>query len=233
MTLVLGFDIERSGGLREHHTIGIGASVVDENGKELDSLLLRGHMPSVTNFEKRCYDEFWSKHEDKLAELEYRFTDEHERQFVTREVTFAWRQADMIKKFQAFRRKWEANAKDVDLKLELASDNKSYDVCFLNEMIFDYCQDGGAELAMPYTASHPQTYSAFSETHSMARGLLMAIDPAFKGKGGTTARIAELYALKPRARAHTHNPVDDAYGIAYDMQMMYAIRDARVHLREE
>ena len=36
MSLVLAFDIERSGGRAEHKTIAIGASVVDDDLKEHD-----------------------------------------------------------------------------------------------------------------------------------------------------------------------------------------------------
>ena len=71
MTLVLAFDIERSGSTDEYDTIAIGASVVDENLEELDSLLLLNYRPNETQFEDRCWEQFWSKHQEILDKLEY------------------------------------------------------------------------------------------------------------------------------------------------------------------
>ena len=69
MSIVLAFDIERSDTFDCHNTIGIGACVVDENLKELDSLLLEGFIPTFVDFEPRCWEQFWSKNQNKLMKL--------------------------------------------------------------------------------------------------------------------------------------------------------------------
>lgn len=63
MKLVLAFDIERSGTTVEYETIAIGASVVDENLKELDNFLYLNYYPIETqillNIDK--YDKICNK----------------------------------------------------------------------------------------------------------------------------------------------------------------------------
>jgi hypothetical protein len=69
--ITLAFDIERSGATNKNETIAIGASVVDEDFNKLDSLLLLGYVHRKTQFEQRCWDEFWSKHVYVLDSLKY------------------------------------------------------------------------------------------------------------------------------------------------------------------
>lgn len=217
-TIVLAFDIERSGGRCEHDTIAIGASVVDWTFKELDSLFLPGYFKkehfTPTVFEKRCWEEFWSKHTDILETLKYEG-----------DLDKQSRQREMIDQFQRFREKWETTANDLGYRLELVSDNNVYDGGFLNEMI-DKMRPG--ELLMPYTSSKPQKYKSFWETHSEQRGLLMAVDPSFTKNSGFTKRISELYELPPMMKSHDHNPANDAYTIAYEQQVLLGIRDGKV-----
>lgn len=211
---VLAFDIERSGALDIHHTIGIGASVVDENLVELDSLFLPGHVEGKTVFEKRCYDEFWSKHLDKLKILEY-----------TGPLSFEERQIEMTQQFQAFRAKWENEATKSGVKFELVADNNVYDGGFINQLIFKHTNN----LPIPYNTCGE--YNAFWETHSEQRGFLFAVDPDFNKNWGFTNRIAELYDVPPMLREHDHNPANDAYSIAFDQQVLHQIRAGRIKRR--
>lgn len=71
MSLVLAFDIERSGCRSEHHTIGIGVSIVDAEFTELESMFLPGYIEGHTNFEKQCMDQFWSKNPEVREKLRY------------------------------------------------------------------------------------------------------------------------------------------------------------------
>lgn len=221
-TLVLAFDIERSGGRSEHDTIAIGASVVDQDLKELDSLFLPGYFkadhPTPSIFEQRCWEEFWSKNTEILDTLKYEGSlDKYSRSL------------EMIQEFQAFRARWETLAKDKGYKLELVSDNNVYDGGFINEMINNFLT---RELPIPYSASNPQKYKSFWETHSEQRGLLMAVDPSFKEDFGLSKRIGELYELPEMTKSHDHNPANDAYTIAYDQQVLLGIRDGRIKLKE-
>ena len=171
----LAFDIERSGGLGKHETIGIGASVVDENFNELERLFLPGYFAKTSSeptvFEQRCWDEFWCKYENQLNELIYPGSlTKHERQH------------EMITEFQAFRAKWETKANNANVDFYLVSDNSVYDGGFINEMIFEHLPD---QMPIPYSASK-QEYEAFCDTHSQQKGLLMSIDPSFQSNWATT-----------------------------------------------
>lgn len=241
-TLVLAFDIERSGGAMQHQTIGIGASVVDHNLQEVDNLFLPAYVPGETIFESRCYQEFWSKHLDKLELLKY-----------TGKLDPAQREEEMITAFQEFRHKWETFAKDNDYQFELVADNNVYDGGFINNLIGTYLSSNMAgvsqdpenkekfytplELPIPYSASHDQdtlqqTYKAFWETHSEQRGLLMVVDPSFKKNWGYSQRIQELYDVPSPKKPHDHNPANDAYTIAYEQQVLLGIRDGRIQRRK-
>ncbi len=212
--IVLAFDIERSGATDQNTTIGIGASVVDDQFNELDSLFLPGYLPKQVIFEKRCWDEFWSKHPEQLELLECK--DE--------EISLYELQHEMITAFQAFRIQWEIYAKENNIEYVIASDNCVYDGGFINEMIFK-CLPGDSPL--PYSAS-TQEYSDFIDTHNCQRGLLMIIDPSYKDWWGFSDRIEELFQTPPKRKEHDHNPANDAYTIAFDQQVLFAIRDGMI-----
>lgn len=214
-TITLGFDIERSGATDTSNTIAIGASVVDNDFTELDNLFLPGYIPGETTFETKCYDEFWSKNLDILSKLEYKGTKcKKDREF------------EMIQEFQDFRGKWEKIASENNWKLETVSDNNVFDGGFINHLIF---KNLIGSMPLPYSTNG--SYKPFWETHSMQRGLLIAVDPNFKDDWGFTKRIAELYEIPKMVRNHDHLPNNDAYTIAFDNQVLLGIRDGNIKLK--
>jgi len=218
--LVLAFDIERSGATDQFTTIAIGCSVVNEQFEELDRLFLPGYIPRMIGFDPKCWSEFWTNN-DKQLELCTYLPGELSR-YGSNVVPY--RQKEMITEFQNFRAKWEAKAKEMGAKLELVSDNNVFDGGFINQMIFTHLPK---VLPIPYSASIPQEYGTFYETHSQQRGLLMALkDPTFEGNMGFSKRIFELYDVPPCTIPHHdhHHPCNDAYNIAYDQQVLHGIR---------
>jgi hypothetical protein len=213
MKITLAFDIERSGATAFYDTIAIGASVVDENFHQLDSLLLNGYVPEATRFEPRCMNEFWSKNMDILNSLKY-----------TGNLSYPERQAEMIKEFQHFRAKWEILCQENDNELYLVSDNNVYDGGFINDMIFKYLP---GVLPIPYTAS-TQSYESFWETDSIAKGIVNLVDPTYNKSWGFTDRLKSLYELPENKIPHDHNPANDAYCIAYDFQSCNAITSGKI-----
>lgn len=211
-TLTLAFDIERSGGTDKYDTIGIGASVVDNRFAELDNLFLPGYIPGETVFETRCWEEFWSKNRDILSKLEY-----------TGPKNKKGRELEMIQEFQDFRRRWEDYAVENECKLETVSDNNVFDGGFINQLIFDNLPD-----TMPLPYDSKGKYKPYWETHSVQRGLLMAVDPEFKNDWGFTERIMELYKVPKMRRNHDHLPNNDAYTIAFENQIILGIRDGYI-----
>ena len=236
-TIVLAFDIERSGGRAKDETFAIGASVVDEDGSELDSLCLKGYFPEHTKFEKRCWDEFWSKNEEMLKTLEFDRADELAPHSNSKTKHNCWPQW-AIGEFHDFRKKWEKEAKERGWSLELASDNKVYDGGYINLLIEEYlmdpfCEEVDKVMPLPYSASDdPPAYKKFRETHSEQRGVLFVIDPTLEKGRSCSARIEELYncAGIKCVHEHDHNPAHDAYSIAREAQILNAIRDGRVAL---
>lgn len=216
---VLAFDIEKSGATNEYPVIGIGASVVDENMRELDQLFLPGYFPNKTPFEPRCWDEFWNMHQDQLNMLEYKGPKTPEE-----------RQADMIRIFQEFRKRWEEQCANAGIQLELVSDNNVYDGGFLNDMIHKHLK---GTFPIPYSArakqEGTQIYSSFWETYSQQRGLLFVVDPEFalNKQWGYSDRIKELYDVPEIKVSHDHNPANDAYTIACDQQILFGIASGR------
>lgn len=213
-TWVLAFDVEKSGELENHHVIGIGASVVDQNLVELDKLFLPGHVEGKTNFDPKCTKEFWSKYPDQLKELEYKG-----------DLTFEDRQGEMIKLFQAFRCKWEDEAEKCNATLVLVSDNKAGDTEAINRLINKYTD------YQPLPCDTKGVYGAYWETYSMQKGFIMAINPAYKYDWGFTKYISKRYDVPPKAKEYNHNHANDAYNIAFDQQVLYLIRDGRIKKR--
>jgi hypothetical protein len=215
MSIVLAFDIERSGATSEYETIAIGASVVNNNFEELDSLFLPGYFDdsskTPTSFEKRCWEEFWSKNPDTLKKLKY-----------SGNLSKNERQKEMIEEFQLFRNKWETYASENKMNFALVSDNNVYDGGFINELICKHTD------YLPIPFSTKREYSSFFETFSQQKGLLMVVDPSFKSDWGLSDRISKLYDLPKPKKEHTHLPSDDAYTIAYDQQVLFGIRDGKI-----
>lgn len=217
--VVLAFDIEKAGGRSEHPVIGIGISVVDENLKELDSLLLKGYFLKETKFEKRCWDEFWTKNLDNLDCLVYDGT-----------LNFEARQKEMIEEFQSFRKKWETKCEELGVELLLVTDNNVYDGGFINLMI---CKHLDEIMPIPYSANEKQKYNTFFETHSQQKGFLMAMDPGVKRNWGLHKRITEIYDTPSIERDHDHNPSNDAYVIACEQQILFGISNGVIHKKVE
>ena len=228
---ILAFDIEKSGATDKYPIIGIGASVVNQDFKELERLFLPGYFPGQTPFESRCWDEFWNTHQEQLNMLEYKGPK-----------PMAERQVDMIKVFQYFRKKWEEKCKQYGTKLEIVSDNNVFDGGFINKMIHDHLPD---TFPLPYSATRKQEgtqmYQPFFETFSQQRGLLLAVDPEYvlNNDWGYGDRIKELYNV-PEVPTHTnvlgqsvkvehdHNPANDAYTIACDQQILFKIASGEI-----
>ena len=64
-TITLAVDVEMSGArFSEHDVLAIGAAVVDERFELLDTFFYKSYNPTDATFETRCWDEFWSKHEN-------------------------------------------------------------------------------------------------------------------------------------------------------------------------
>lgn len=218
MKLALAFDIERSGATSEYETIALGASVVDENFKELDKFIFCNYVPAETKFEPRCWSEFWDKpkNQEVLKTLEYKGTSK------TKEE----RETEMINAFMEFRAKWEKHAKDNGHQLTVYTDNNVYDGGFVNQLMMDRT----SKLPLPYTADS-QEYDSFFETHSMLRGVLTVADPTFDSDWGLSNRIREIYDVPEMKKSHTHNPADDAYTIAFDAQIVNGIKAGRIRQR--
>lgn len=224
--VVIAFDIERSGGLSSSETIAIGLSAVNDKLEQLDSLFLPGYFgKDNTAWEQRCWDEFWSKNEDKLDQLKY-----------TGGLSKSERQKEMINAFQEFRIKWERLSKKHGFKLELVCDNIVFDGGFINQMIAEHMPSG--TLPLPYSADKTpnddgviaQKYKSLWETHSVQRGLLAVVDPDYKTDWGYTKRINELYSIPPMDPeiTHDHLPHHDAYTIACEQQVVNGIRDRTI-----
>lgn len=234
---VLAFDIECAGGRAQDEVIAIGASVVNEDGVELDSLCLKGYFPGLTKFEQRTWDQFWSKNEDVLNTLVAHAPDKKGSD-ETAEAHKEWPKWAILE-FHKFREKWELSAKREGAKLETVSDNKIFDGGFINDMYAKYLVgDGAFVMPLPYSASdQPPQYKALRETHSEQRGLLIAVDPTYLSKKGVSlsAHVEELYdcsALKSE-HEHDHNPAHDAYSIAREAQILNGIEAGRIKLRAE
>lgn len=70
-TYILAFDIEKAGATLQHAIIGLGTVVMNNKFEVIDTLFIKAYVPSETEFEPRCHDEFWSKYPDKLELLRY------------------------------------------------------------------------------------------------------------------------------------------------------------------
>ena len=134
----------------------------------------------------------------------------------------------MITEFQNFRKKWERIAEKNEWDYVIVSDNCVFDGGFINDMIFEYLPGVSP---LPYSADK-QEYNDFIDNHNCQRGLLMNVDPSYKNWWGFSNRIAELYDVPKSEKKHDHNPANDAYTIAFEQQVLFAIRDGRIKRKD-
>ena len=232
-TIVLAFSILSSGSRACDETIGIGASVVDECGRELDSLCLKGYFPGLTKFEQRTWDEFYSKKEEMktLAADDLSKLSSEQMQ----EAYKAWPKL-AIMDFHAFRVKWEQKARAEGWKLELVADNKMHDGGFINNLYAKYLvEDGSKIMPLPYSASdEPPVYKPFRETYAQQRGLLIAIDPASIMRRGQSMskRIEMLFdcTMIRKAYVFDSNPAHNAYCTAREAVILNGIRKGHIKI---
>lgn len=219
--IIVAFDIETSGGnFTTNQIIALGMCAMNQKFKVLDSLRLDAYVPNLTKFEPRTWDEFWCKNQNKLDTFNYKGILKTNREIET------W----LIGQFQEFRRKFEIIAKKENAEYYLVSDNNIFDGGFINALINKYTTDG----ALPYSASD-NTYSSFFETHSMQKGLLLALPNEFdvNAKWGFTKRISEIYDVPVMEHKHDHSPENDAYTIAYDFNTLVSIGEGTIRKKVE
>jgi hypothetical protein len=207
---VLAFDIERTGAFDTNHTIAIGASVVDENFKELDTFLYTCYDPDAVSFEDRCKREFWDKHPELLEKLR----NEHYT------VPFRVHQRKMTEQFQVFRRKWERKAEEAKADYYLVSDNAIFDGGYINQLIMRHTED----MPMPYSARLPHKYDALHDVHQQQVGLMRMLDPAYNSFFGMDEQIKKAFSPPEPIKQHDHMPNNDAYTIAHSFQVLLKAR---------
>ena len=231
--LVLAFDVEKLGQFSEHPVIEIGACVMgpypsctryeDYSYSVLDMALLDTRIYPV---EWRCMDAFWNKDENKPI-LEAIAHDSNKDSPVELE------RLNMISGFVHFMAQWEAYATANRIELWRTTDNKAYDPACINQMIERYLP---GTMTLPFHMNNGK-YGAMPETHSMQWAILLT-NPAssleFRSKTtGLSRGILRYYDHSPCPVKHTHRALDDAYGVAYDMQVCLAIAEGRVKPRPQ
>lgn len=97
------------------------------------------------------------------------------------------------------------------VKIVYLTDTCAYDFGKLNELL----RSAGIRTPLQYARVPPHTYGTLMNTGDMARTLLLEVDRARTTSGNKIQRLQALYALPPDVYKHTHNPVHDAYTIAY------------------
>jgi hypothetical protein len=222
--IVLAFDIEATGQNLGKKGVGqviaLGMCVLDDNLKKIDGCTIGAYRKKMTSnqdqFEKRCWDEFWSKNED-LLEM-FRFDPK---------IPMKVRRRQLVDTFQTFRRKWELFAIEKGFDYEIVSDNTIYDGEKMNQLISTETED----IVLPYSASRYATqddpnllqrYNEFTDTTSMKKGFLIGYNYGKKNKI-VWKDIEKEFDIPPAEFEHDHMPENDAYTIARDRQIINGI----------
>ena len=122
--LYLTVDIERKGKQFHHGIMAIGACLGDAEGTILEQKAFCSKVPPKDEFEKRTWDEFWSKHPDVLARIDAAAVPDALSEFQI------WL-FGIEKKYGPFGRKHRDK-----VKFRLVSDNPAYDIGHINLELF-------------------------------------------------------------------------------------------------
>lgn len=199
----------------------------ETEGYSQDCLIYPHDPHDFTVFEDRCWSGFWSKHPDKLLELEYKGY-----------LCKADMEKEAISILNQFRAKWEVFSASKKAKLVVVSDNVSFDIGMIDQLMRRYFPDRRPNI---YKASDNTKYNGGNPcTHSMQRGLLAAVDPNWllcetkdsdskwmrwldidydgeippQATRSFAERIRYLYQIPKHELEHDHNPMNDAYTIS-------------------
>jgi hypothetical protein len=215
-THVLVFDLERAGRTEKYATLGVGAVVMNDQLKVVDSLLFGAYDESV-QFQPECWDEHWVHHKDALEHLKYKGSAKTQEE----------REKELTDALWAFREKWDKLSADQGFDLAYFTDNNVYDGGFHNALLASHRPK---DWPLPYNTK--KSYESFWETHSMIRGILFAVDPGFSGEWGLSERLAKVYDFPPCPVKPDHNPVNDATAIAYEAHMLLRVRQGKIKPRK-
>jgi hypothetical protein len=231
--LTLAYDIERTGAPDGCRVIAIGASVIDETFTERDTFLAACFKPNEALFEWRCVHEFWLG--TQLQELAQRRsnaeiaagTNASDTPMHILEKLAALSPGNTqdeaeriaIDGFVAFCIKWETKAREENATLMRCSDNAPFDTTWINKLLAKYRPD---ILPLPYEFSTGK-YARHYDVHQMQLGFLGRQNAELITKyWGCGNAIEALWEVPPKTKQHTHMPDEDAYTIAFDLQVVVA-----------
>lgn len=219
--LVLAVDIERTGASEREQTFAIGASVVNADYTELDSLLLVIWPEGEVQWEERCWNEFWSKNQNILDKLKAVAAMQ---QTSTKRVGLKALEAGMIHDFVEFVAKHQTAAKEQGLELLITTDNAAFDFHWINHLIGKHLQ--GQCNPLPYRFDNHRYGDVADMSNEMA-GMLRVLDAAAVNNG---MRLHDLgakhglvfphgYMQAMASKQHDHMPDNDAFTIAVKQQL--------------
>jgi hypothetical protein len=215
-TVVLSFSIVRAGNTDNYNTIGIAASVVDKNYKQIDSFFagcyFDGHdNPIRTNFDATYKETFWKDKQNLLDKLKYEgILDPFDQE------------GKMISAFMKFLSDWEKRVKYTGMILELATDNPTFNAGFINIMISEHTD----MYPLPFTTDGDSRI--LLDTVSQQKGVLLTMCKFPIHPTKYSKLIKDIYNLN-NLEANPYISVDylhdTVYEIALDQQILNNIRD--------
>lgn len=219
--IVLAVDIERTGATARELTFAIGASVVDANYAEVDSLLLAIWPENQVVWEERCWVQFWSKNQPILEKLKKVAAEQQKenKRFGRREL-----EAGMIRDLVAFIAKHQAAAAKKGQQLLVVADTCAFDFHWINSLIDNYLQ--GQYKPLPYRFDNAD-FSHVVNVSDERRGLLRGLDNDAVNAGQCWkvildkhgVQLPEAFLQAAECKQHDHLPDNDAYTIAIKGQL--------------
>lgn len=182
--LIFSLDIETSGPIyTKHGILGIGWCAGRKDGT-FDSGQINMFLPEGTDFEQKCWEEFWSKNISTLQKLK----------------EGAVSPAEGIKNFISILDGYEQ-----DYDVMIVTDNPSFDVGFINYYLATYLGRN------PLTYDSFGKYRPIFDTDCYTRGVLhMQYDNKWTSDRDV---IAHLNIDISEFTSHSHTPQDDAIRI--------------------
>jgi hypothetical protein len=208
MKYFLAVDIEATGQfLTKNAMIGIGSTVMNEKGEEVDNFVGFMKVPNNRTWEQRCVDEFWSKNKETLDYIKERWEDA----------------GTVMTKFAGW-----LNTMDLKYKKDLAilSNNSGYDFAWIDTYLSEYTNrssiyyrlvsDGvcfdekGVELPESYV------YRKTWDTPSIFHGSIFEKTGKYEEWG-----LVKKVECQNNVWENDHNPLNDARTIASNYIIFY------------
>lgn len=230
-TFALAWDLEAFGPSPQwHDLIAIGAALMDEEYKVLDTFFRPLFAPGISRAEEITYEEFWKGKPQNWKNLNgpFKLKDVTSRSQYE-EITVEALKGLLDFMYGHYTEKKKDHPNCMFLR---CSDCLSFDGGFIDCLVAMHKLPDEEYRMLNWIRKGDEEWKFRPpvDVTSMERGMSFVLDKDFDDESGWTDQLLKLYDVPPSPAKHDHHPVNDSISIAWEAMAMCNIRRGKVQL---